>query len=113
MMPVKPPASTAMFVSVARSSRDMLVMPSPANSSTLPMPLPLLKNVELRMCSITSFAQTPLFIVPLRMKRAVSGTVTRTSFVYQAFAMSVEPTPNAKQPSAPAMQVCESVPATS
>ena len=27
--------------------------------------------------------------------------------------MSVEPTPNAKQPSAPAMQVCESVPATS
>ena len=27
--------------------------------------------------------------------------------------MSVEPTPNAKQPSAPAMHVCESVPATS
>ena len=44
---------------------------------------------------------------------AVSGTVTRTSFVYQAFAMSVEPTPNAKQPSAPAMHVWESVPQTS
>ena len=50
------------------------------------------------MWSITSFAQTPLRSLPFSTKRAVSGTVTRTSFVYQAFAMSVEPTPNAKQP---------------
>ena len=77
------------------------------------MPLPDLKNSELRMWSITSFAQTPFFNRPFSTKRAVSGTVTRTSFVYQAFAMSVEPTPNAKHPSAPAMHVCESVPATS
>ena len=36
----------------------------------------------------------------------------RMSLVYQALAMSVEPTPKAKQPSTPAMHVCESVPIT-
>ena len=39
-MPVKPPASTAMLVSVARSSSSSARTPSPANSSTLPMPSP-------------------------------------------------------------------------
>ncbi len=62
---------------------------------------------------MTSFAQTPSGSLPRRLKRAVSGTVTRTSLVNHAFAMSVDPTPNAKHPSAPAMHVCESVPATS
>jgi hypothetical protein len=33
--------------------------PSPANSRTLPMPSPVLKNGCARMWSITSFAQTP------------------------------------------------------
>jgi hypothetical protein len=40
-MPVKPPASTAMLVKVARSSSGRLPTPSPANSSTLPIPDPL------------------------------------------------------------------------
>jgi hypothetical protein len=44
--------------------------------------------------------------------RTDSGTRTRTSRVNHALAMSVLPTPKAKQPRAPAMQVCESVPAT-
>ena len=61
---------------------------------------------------MTSFAHTPARKRPVSMKRAVSGTRTRTSRVSHALAMSVEPTPNAKQPSAPAMHVCESVPAT-
>ena len=77
------------------------------------MPSPPLKNGCARMWSITSFAHTPGRSLPVSTKRAVSGTVTRTSRVIQAFAMSVDPTPNAKQPSAPAMQVWLSVPMTS
>ncbi len=59
MMPVKLPASTAMFVRVARSSRDRPATPSPLNSSTWPMPFPLLKCSRDRMWSITSLAHTP------------------------------------------------------
>ena len=77
------------------------------------MPSPLLKNGWLSTWSITSLAHTPSLSLPRSTKRALSGTVTRTSRVSQAFAMSVEPTPKAKQPSAPAMHVWLSVPATS
>ena len=110
MMPVKPPASTAMFVSVARSSSPIAAMPSPANSSTLPIPCPDRQNGWDSRCSMTSFAHTPARSLPRSTNRTVSGTRTRMSRVNQAFAMSVDPTPKAKQPSAPAMHVCESVP---
>ena len=65
------------------------------------------------MWSITSLAHTPGRSLPVSSKRADCGTVTRTSRVIHALAMSVEPTPNAKHPSAPAMQVWLSVPMTS
>ena len=65
------------------------------------MPSPALKNGSDRMWSMTSLAETPGRSLPSRTKRAVSGTVTRTSLVNHALAMSVEPTPKAKQPSAP------------
>ena len=77
------------------------------------MPWPVRQKGCASRCSITSLAHTPSRSRPRRTKRAVSGTCTRTSRVRHALAMSVEPTPNAKQPSAPAMQVCESVPMTS
>ena len=77
------------------------------------MPAPVLKNWSLSRCSITSLAQTPERSSPRRLTRTDSGTLTRTSLVNQLFAMSVEPTPNAKQPIAPAMQVWLSVPMTS
>jgi hypothetical protein len=44
--------------------------------------------------------------------RRLSGTVRRTAPVTNALAMSVVPTPNATQPSAPLCGVCESVPTT-
>jgi hypothetical protein len=110
MMPVKPPASTAMFVSVARSSIGIVPRPGPANSSTLPMPREVRKKGWLRMKSITSLALTPSRRRFFSTKRTVSGTFTRTSRVNHALAMSVEPTPKANAPSAPAMQVWLSVP---
>ena len=64
------------------------------------------------MWSMTSFAHTPARKRPVSVKRAVGGTRTRTSRVSHALAMSVEPTPNAKQPRAPAMHVWLSVPTT-
>jgi hypothetical protein len=39
-MPVKPPSSAVMLVSVVRSSVDRLAMAVPANSNTLPTPAP-------------------------------------------------------------------------
>ena len=101
-----------MLVSVARSSIDSATTPGPANSSTLPMALPSLMNGVAMMRRIRSLATTPLLGLPVTQKRTVSGTETRMSLVYQVLAMSVEPTPNANVPSAPAVHVWLSVPTT-
>ena len=63
---------------------------------------------------MTSLAVTPggQRAVELDAQR-LAAPCTRTAPVTQAFAMSVVPTPNATQPSAPLCGVCESVPATS
>ncbi len=112
MMPVKPPASTAMLVSVARSSSGRRNTPSPVNSSTLPMPWLVRKKGSAKSASMMSLAVVPAGSAPRRVTRTLSGTRTRTSSVNHALAMSVEPTPKAKQPSTPAMQVWLSVPTT-
>ena len=79
-MPVKPPASTAMFVSVARSSSGRCAIAVARELEHLAdARRRVLKNGCARMWSITSFAQTPARSLPCRTKRAVSGTVTRTS----------------------------------
>ncbi len=113
MMPVKAPASTAMLVSVARSPRDSAAKAGPSNSSTLPTAPPSLISGRASRYSMTSLAHTPAPSAPFRTTWTLCGTSTRTSRVSQALAMSVLPTPNAKQPSTPAMHVCESVPITS
>ena len=77
------------------------------------MPWPLLKNGIARMWSITSFAQTPFAELAAQDEAHRLRHGHAHVRVNHALAMSVEPTPNAKQPSAPAMHVCESVPATS
>ena len=61
---------------------------------------------------MTSLAHTPVLRRPVRTNRTDSGTLSRTSRVNHALARSVDPTPKAKHPSAPAMQVCESEPTT-
>ncbi len=54
--------------------RHARATPSPANSSTLPMPWPVLKNGWRRMWSITSFARDARRgAAPSRTKRAVCG----------------------------------------
>ena len=69
------------------------------------MPWLVRKNGIAKRRSMTSLAVVPGGSVERSVTRTVSGTRTRTSSVNHAFAMSVEPTPNAKHPSTPAMQV--------
>ena len=60
-----------------------------------------------------SFAVTPGGGLPCISMRSTSGTLSRTMPVTMAFAMSVVPTPKARQPSAPLCGVWESVPTMS
>ncbi len=112
MRPVKPPISAAMFVSVARSSVSRPPRASPWYSTTWPRAPPSRIRGRASRCSTRSLADTPGCRRPFRRTRSVGGTVTRTSPVTQALAMSVVPTPKARQPRAPAWGVCESVPTT-
>ena len=59
-----------------------------------------------------SFAITPRCGVPVQLTRIVSGTFSHVCPVTSTPSISVEPTPVANAPSAPPMQVCESVPRT-
>ncbi|MNT31711.1 hypothetical protein D3C72_1675580 [compost metagenome] len=111
-MPVRPPNSAVMLVSVARSSIDSPATASPANSKTLPTPAPARISGRASRCSTMSLAVTPGGSAPVSSTRRDSGTVSRTAPVTKAFAMSVVPTPKATQPSAPLCGVCESVPTT-
>ncbi|MNV87612.1 hypothetical protein D3C71_1817490 [compost metagenome] len=101
-----------MFVKVARSSMDRAVTASPVNSNTLPTPAPARISGKASRCSTTSLAVTPGGKAPASSTRSEAGSVRRTAPVTKALAMSVVPTPNATQPSAPLCGVCESVPTT-
>ena len=57
-----------------------------------------------------SFAVTLSGFRPRTTTFTVSGTCTRTSFVIHELKIAVVPTPNARQPTAPACGVCESEP---
>ena len=111
-MPVSPPISAVMLVSVARSSVESVVTPSPVNSNTRPSPPPSRTKGWDSTCKATSLAVTPAGNAPCNTTRTLSGQVTRTAPVTKALAMSVVPTPKATQPNAPLCGVCESVPTT-
>ena len=64
-------------------------------------------------CSIKSLPVTHGRSVPVKRKRIVRGTSSQVWPVARMAAMSVEPMPVAKQPSAPAMHACELPPAIS
>ena len=111
-MPVKPPISATMLVSVARSSIDMASTAGPANSNTTPMASPPRMSSDRSSSCTMSRATTPGRSLPVHSTRTTSGIRHRTRPVTQLLAMSVAPAPKASAPSAPECGVCESVPIT-
>ena len=107
--PVSAPASTAMFETARRSSTDSARAPSPTNSSTafVAPPTPI-SPITAR---IRSFPVTNGCFSPVNSTRIVDGTACQNSPSARQAAMSVEPRPVPKAPSAPYVQVCESPPA--
>ena len=109
-MPFFAPASMAMLHIVKRSSIERYFMPSPANSidlysapSTPIMPM---------MCSIMSLPQIYCAGCPLSTNFIACGTLNQHLPLIIPAAMSVEPTPVEKAPSAPYVQVWLSAPIT-
>ena len=111
-IPVSPPSSAHILVSVARSSVRNCATALPVNSNTLPTPPPSRIKGKASRCSTMSLAVMPMGSDPTNSTRRQSGTVRRTAPVTKALAMSVVPTPKATQPNAPLCGVCESVPTT-
>ena len=66
-MPVKPPSSAIMLVSVARSSIDIARTAEPQNSNTLPTPAPARIAGSASRCSTTSLAVTPAGSGPVEL----------------------------------------------
>src|SRR5205809_411628 len=100
-----------MFVIVARSSTDSISTASPQYSTSLPIAWPLLMYGWRRISSMKSFAVTLSGFWPRTTTFTVSGTLTRTSLVIHELKIAVVPTPNARQPTAPACGVWGRLPA--
>ena len=107
-MPFLPPASMAMLEMVNRSSMDREATPSPANSRDwYRAPSTPISPIRWR---ITSLPDTMGCSLPLRVTLMAAGTLNHRKPVAMAAAMSVEPMPVEKAPSAPYVQVWESAP---
>ena len=110
MRPTFAPISTAIFVMAMRSSMDRARIVSPAYSTALYVApaWPIIPMVLSEM----SLVITPADSAPCHKTRMVSGTFSQVCPVTSTPSISVEPMPVANAPSAPPIQVCESVPST-
>ena len=93
------PASMAMLQMHRRSSMVRLLTPSPTNSRLL-YRAPETPMVPMR-CRITSLPETGAFRAPFSTTLMAAGTLNQAMPVAIPAAMSVEPTPVEKAPTAP------------
>ena len=102
-MPLVAPASTAMLQMVMRASMDMASTLGPANSITQ-LVAPLTPIWEM-MKRITSLAKTPGASLPSSWNLMVLGSLKEQTPFRMPTSRSVVPTPAAKAPKAPWVQV--------
>ena len=98
-MPFLAPASMAMLQMHRRSSIEREATPGPVNSMDLysAPSTPILPMME----RIRSLPETRSGRLPVRTNRMAAGTLNQAMPVAMPAAMSVEPTPVEKAPSAP------------